>query len=102
MGGADDNTALPCPMTVWICLPCSLLSGFRYRPADELHSIGGHRVSAYGIGAWNPAFDVTPAELITGIITEVGVVSPSPRSSRDSRDSGYRHNLTVALSKARL
>ncbi len=26
--------------------------------------------------AWNPAFDVTPAELITGIITEVGVLRP--------------------------
>jgi methylthioribose-1-phosphate isomerase len=23
---------------------------------------------------WNPAFDVTPAELITGLITEVGVL----------------------------
>jgi methylthioribose-1-phosphate isomerase len=27
-----------------------------------------------GVGAWNPAFDVTPAELITGIITEAGVL----------------------------
>lgn len=30
-----------------------------------------------GIGVWNPGFDVTPAELITGIITERGVVYPS-------------------------
>ena len=30
-----------------------------------------------GIGCWNPAFDVTPAELITGgIITEYGVYKP--------------------------
>lgn len=29
-----------------------------------------------GISCWNPAFDVTPAELITGIITERGVFSP--------------------------
>lgn len=29
-----------------------------------------------GITCWNPAFDVTPAKLITGIITEVGVFSP--------------------------
>ncbi len=27
-----------------------------------------------GIEVWNPAFDVTPAELIDGVITEVGVV----------------------------
>ncbi|RME24940.1 MAG: S-methyl-5-thioribose-1-phosphate isomerase, partial [Deltaproteobacteria bacterium] len=28
--------------------------------------------------ARNPAFDVTPAELVTGIITEKGLVEPSP------------------------
>jgi methylthioribose-1-phosphate isomerase len=31
-------------------------------------------IAAIGINVWNPAFDVTPAELIDGIITEVGVV----------------------------
>lgn len=31
-------------------------------------------IAARGIGVWNPAFDVTPAELIDGVITEVGVV----------------------------
>jgi methylthioribose-1-phosphate isomerase len=30
-------------------------------------------IAAQGIDIWNPAFDVTPAELIDGIITEVGV-----------------------------
>jgi methylthioribose-1-phosphate isomerase len=30
-----------------------------------------------GISVWNPAFDVTPAELITGIITEKGVYTPA-------------------------
>jgi len=30
--------------------------------------------AAIGIEVWNPAFDVTPAELIDGVITEVGVV----------------------------
>ena len=31
-----------------------------------------------GIGIWNPAFDVTPADLITGgIVTEFGVFTPS-------------------------
>ena len=30
-----------------------------------------------GIACWNPAFDVTPAEFITGIITEEGVFKPS-------------------------
>ncbi|KAL2427329.1 Methylthioribose-1-phosphate isomerase [Exophiala dermatitidis] len=31
-------------------------------------------IAAAGIGVWNPAFDVTPAELIDGVVTEVGVV----------------------------
>lgn len=30
-----------------------------------------------GINCWNPAFDVTPADLITAIITEHGAFSPS-------------------------
>lgn len=30
-------------------------------------------VAATGIGVWNPAFDVTPGDLIDGIVTEVGV-----------------------------
>ena len=44
------------------------------RPSKEMLCIGGQRVAAEGIGCWNPAFDVTPAQLITGgIITERGV-----------------------------
>lgn len=31
-------------------------------------------IAASGIDVWNPAFDVTPKELIDGIVTEVGVV----------------------------
>lgn len=30
--------------------------------------------AAIGINVWNPAFDVTPADLIDGVITEIGVV----------------------------
>ncbi len=29
-----------------------------------------------GVQVWNPSFDVTPAQLITGIITEYGVFKP--------------------------
>lgn len=44
------------------------------RPNKEMLFVGSQRVAAEGIGCWNPAFDVTPAELITGgIITEKGV-----------------------------
>ena len=44
------------------------------RPAEEVLSLGTQRVAAEGARAWNPSFDVTPAELIDAIVTEQGVV----------------------------
>ena len=35
----------------------------------------GQRVAAEGIKVWNPVFDVTPAALIDGIVTEFGVIA---------------------------
>ena len=44
------------------------------RPADEVTHSLGKRVAAEGIDVWNPSFDVTPAALLSGIITESGVI----------------------------
>jgi methylthioribose-1-phosphate isomerase len=44
------------------------------RPADEVTGYRGTRWAPEGVTVRNPAFDVTPAELITGIICEKGVV----------------------------
>ena len=44
------------------------------RDPGELHGLGGVRTVAEGIAAWNPVFDVTPAELIDAVVTELGVV----------------------------
>ncbi|KAG2561415.1 hypothetical protein PVAP13_8KG157200 [Panicum virgatum] len=46
-------------------------------PKELLNSEGGlgKQVAASGISVWNPAFDVTPANLITAIITEKGVIT---------------------------
>jgi methylthioribose-1-phosphate isomerase len=44
------------------------------RSADEVLSIRGVRIAPSGTEVRNPAFDVTPADLITGIVTEEGVV----------------------------
>lgn len=46
------------------------------RSRDELSSFGERQLLPTGAGYWNPAFDVTPAMLITAIICEKGVVSP--------------------------
>ncbi|MGP1907106.1 S-methyl-5-thioribose-1-phosphate isomerase [Metabacillus sp. JX24] len=45
------------------------------RDAEEITHIAGCRVAPEGVHVFNPAFDVTPHELITGIITEEGVLS---------------------------
>ncbi|KAL3276902.1 hypothetical protein HHI36_012272 [Cryptolaemus montrouzieri] len=46
------------------------------RPDREVTHVGEHRIAAQGISCWNPAFDITPASLIAGIITEKGVFLP--------------------------
>ena len=46
------------------------------RPPDEVRGWQGRRTAPAGVAAWNPAFDVTPHEMITGFITEVGVIHP--------------------------
>ena len=44
------------------------------RDPAEMLGIGGVRVVAEGIHAWNPVFDVTPGDLIDAIVTEKGVI----------------------------
>ncbi|HEV8322725.1 MAG TPA: S-methyl-5-thioribose-1-phosphate isomerase [Myxococcota bacterium] len=46
------------------------------RAAEEVLTIAGVRVAAAGATARHPAFDVTPAELVTAIVTEAGVLRP--------------------------
>jgi len=44
------------------------------RASEEITTMGGRRIAPDGTPVWNPAFDVVPAELITGLITEKGVI----------------------------
>lgn len=46
------------------------------RSVDEVVKVGKKRVAPRGVRVFNPAFDMTPPELITGIITERGVLTP--------------------------
>ena len=46
------------------------------RDRNEISHGFGHQTVPDGVAVWNPAFDVTPAELIAAIITEKGVISP--------------------------
>ena len=51
------------------------------RSHDEVTHINGKRVCAEGVKIINPGFDVTPNELITGIITEKGILKPDYNKS---------------------
>ena len=46
------------------------------RNASEVTGIGDKKTAPDGIDVINPAFDMTPPELISGIITENGIVKP--------------------------
>ncbi len=46
------------------------------RHSEEIYQVGETLLCPPGVEFYNPAFDVTPAALITGIITEHGVVAP--------------------------
>jgi methylthioribose-1-phosphate isomerase len=46
------------------------------RGADEVTHLAGSRVAAEGVRVFNPAFDVTPARLISAIVTERGIARP--------------------------
>jgi methylthioribose-1-phosphate isomerase len=51
------------------------------RPAAEVLAPLGVPAAPSGAAAFNPAFDVTPARLIRGIVTERGVISPVTRET---------------------
>ena len=54
------------------------------RAPDEVTHWGGHRTAPDNVKAGNPAFDVTPNDLITGIITERGILrSPYGQAIRE-------------------
>jgi methylthioribose-1-phosphate isomerase len=46
------------------------------REPGEVTGWRGHRSAPAGVGVWNPAFDMTPADLVTAIVTDRGIVKP--------------------------
>lgn len=51
------------------------------RDTEEICNGFGKRTAPQGVNVYNPAFDVTPAELISAIITERGVILPVNREN---------------------
>ena len=51
------------------------------RSVDEICKIGRKRIAPKKIKIFNPAFDMTPPEIVTAIITEKGVLEPDFKKS---------------------
>jgi methylthioribose-1-phosphate isomerase len=85
--GVPFYVALPSPTIDWTVRDGVREIPIEERSADEVHFVQGLsddgrtsrvRISPKGSRAANPAFDVTPARLVTGLITERGIAKASP------------------------
>jgi methylthioribose-1-phosphate isomerase len=63
--------------TLDLATPTGATIPIEQREASEMASWQGTRTAPVGIKVWNPAFDMTPAELITAIITDQGIFKPN-------------------------
>jgi methylthioribose-1-phosphate isomerase len=54
------------------------------RSGTEVTTFGGRQVAPEGIDVYSPAFDITPGDLITAIITEKGVLRSPYRTAMDN------------------
>jgi methylthioribose-1-phosphate isomerase len=84
--GVPFYVALPSPTIDWRVQDGVREIPIEERGADEVTHVQGRdpegrvvqvRITPDGTGARNPAFDVTPAELVTGLITERGICPAS-------------------------
>lgn len=64
--------AAPCS-TFDLSIPNGDAIAIEERAAEEVTEIGGVRIAPEGVAVLNPAFDMTPAEYITAIVTDAGI-----------------------------
>lgn len=78
--GVPFYTALPFS-TIDMSIPDGSYIPIEERDRDELIHLGEKQTAPLTVGVYNPAFDMTPHELLTGIITERGVIYPPFREN---------------------
>lgn len=80
--------------TIDLQLPSGEQIPIEQRRGEEVTHPGGVRVAPDGIAVWNPAFDVTPGDLISAIVTDRGVLRapyrPALAALLDSRSRSER------------
>jgi len=59
------------------------------RRPEEVRSFGGAKIFLDDISVWNPAFDITPNDMFSGIVTEVGIL-----------EKPYKRSILEAASKS--
>lgn len=73
--GIPFYTVLP-SSTIDLTIPDGKHIVIEERSAEEVTHFAGVQTAPEGVGVYNPAFDVTPHQLLTGIVTEKGVIHP--------------------------
>ena len=73
--GIPFYVAIP-SSTLDISLPDGAAIPIEQRDPEEITHAFGRRLAPEGVHVYNPAFDITPAHLIAGIITEQGILDP--------------------------
>ena len=78
--GVPLYVALPCS-TIDLSIPDGSGIPIEERDKNEMRALCGVQTAPAEVEVYNPAFDVTPHSLVTGIITEKGVVYPPFREN---------------------
>ena len=78
--GVPFYVALPCS-TIDLTLPDGSGIPIEERDKSEVRTLYGVQTAPAEVDVYNPAFDVTPHSLVTGIITEKGVIYPPFREN---------------------
>ncbi len=66
-----------CPIsTIDLEISSGKMIPIEQRSSQEITEFGRKRIAPQGVKVYNPAFDITPARYITGIITEKGILRP--------------------------
>jgi methylthioribose-1-phosphate isomerase len=74
--------------TVDLATPDGAAIVIEQRPAEEVSCLAGRQVAPAGTAAYNPAFDVTPPDLVTAIVTEQGVIQPVTQGNLRDQGAG--------------
>ena len=85
--GIPFYTALP-SSTIDLSIPDGSHIPVEQRDGQEVACFAGLQTGPLGVQTWNPAFDVTPHDLLTAVITERGVLHPP----FDRKLAGLVHN----------